>query len=477
MPFLGRKGVRKMDQEKMMDLNQSVKGVEFILSDDATEVQAFLKTTKHSFEKKDIVHMLSEFGIQEGIRYQEIDQMLEDQIVGQLYILAECKKPVDGKDGWYEFLFNTDVDTKPKILEDGSVDYSEYGNVPSVEEGDKLVIYHPATQSQDGMNFRGETIVASKGKELARLKGKGFYVSENGREYFAKTPGRASYENERLLVVNELLVEGDASLATGDIEFINDIHVRGNVLTGVKLHSIKGSIIVDGYVEACELRAAKEVVLKNGMQGNGKGKIVAGGSVSGKFFEQVTLESGEDVSANAIMNSDIIAKQDVTVSGKFGIIIGGTIRAERCISATIIGNMSEVKTHIYGGVSENLLGMLTEVEKEQEQLEQSLKQITDGIAKVDAILEKGPREDLNIQKVKLIRAKIAKDNEISEKMKEKQDIVDRMGRANQAKVTVLKSLYPGTSIDINGLKTYITDMVSSVELMSKGAAIQMFSLL
>ena len=52
-----------------------------------------------------------------------------------------------------------------------------------------------------------------------------------------------------------------------------------------------------------------------------------------------------------------------------------------------------------------------------------------------------------------------------------------MGRANQAKVTVLKLLYPGTSIEINGVKTHITETVSSVELMSKGAAIQMFSLL
>ena len=177
------------------------------------------------------------------------------------------------------------------------------------------------------------------------------------------------------------------------------------------------------------------------------------------------------------MNSDVTAKQDVTVSGKFGIIIGGTIRAERIISATIIGNMSEVKTNIFAGVAENLLALLNKLEQEEAVLEADMKKITDGIAKVDAILEKGIRQDLNTQKVKLIRAKITKENQISEKMKEKQEIVDRMARANQSKVTVLKSLYPGTSIDINGVKTYISDVAESVELMSKGAAIQMFSLL
>lgn len=450
--------------------------VEFTISEDATVVYASFRKADVQIEKKELVRMLADIDIRDRILYDVLDQMLAEKMVGEQYIVAECKKPVDGKDGWFEFFFDTDVDTKPKILQDGSVDYSAYGNVPSVEEGDKLAEYHPATASEDGINFRGETLVAVKGKELAKLKGKGFYISENGREYFAKSSGRVTYENERLCVENELLIEGDASQATGDIEFINDIHVRGNVLTGVKLTSIKGSIIVDGYVEACELRAAKEVVLKNGMQGNGRGKIIAGGSVSGKFFEQVTLESGEDVSANAIMNSDVTAKQDVTVSGKFGIIIGGTIRAERFVSATIIGNMSEVKTNIYGGVAENLLAQITAAQNEQKQLDVALKKISDGIAQIDMMIEKTQRQDLNQQKLKLIRAKVGKENEIKEKTREIQELVDCMGRANQAKVTVLKVLYPGTTIQINGVKTHITEEVSSVELMSKGAAIQMFSL-
>lgn len=87
-----------------------------------------------------------------------------------------------------------------------------------------------------------------------------------------------------MVVDNELVIEGDVSLTTGDVSFMNDIHIHGNVLTGVTIRSEKGSIVVDGYVEASELHAAKDVVLKNGMQGSGKGKIVAGGSVSGKFL-------------------------------------------------------------------------------------------------------------------------------------------------------------------------------------------------
>lgn len=445
-------------------------GIEF--SEDETEVYIYFQDEGKEYKKENIFRFLSDVDVTTGIYEDVIDQMLVEKQIGKKYLVAESKKPVDGKDGWYEFLFSTTVDTKPKILQDGSVDYSEYGDVPFVEEGQKLVIYHPAVESQDGETFQGETIVAKKGKELARLKGKGFNISEDGKEYFAKHSGRATYINDRLVVDNELVIEGDVSLTTGDVSFMNDIHIQGNVLTGVKIRSEKGSIVVDGYVEASELHAAKDVVLKNGMQGSGKGKIVAGGSVSGKFFEQSTVESGGDVNANAIMNSYITARRDVLVSGRFGIIIGGEIRAERHIIATIIGNMAEVKTMIFAGVEEDLFSRLMLKEKEEAALEQELQKIVNGINQIDIMIEKTQREDLRMQKIKLIRSKVEKESAINVKIREKQSVMDQMSRANNAKVKVQKVLYPGTKININGVMTNIREEANHVEINARGSVIE-----
>lgn len=465
------------EEEKMQyQMPKTSAGIEIIMNDDATEVHAKVIDSSVEHTRRDVIWLLSEINVRDGIRNDQIEAMLDKNTENIRYLVAECKKPVDGKDGWFEFLFDTEIDTKPKILKDGSVDYSAYGDVPSVEEGQMIVNYHPATTSEDGENYFGEILLAVKGKELAKLKGKGFYISENGREYYAKFSGRATYQNDRLLVENELVIDGDASLSTGDIIFSNDIHIKGNVLTGVMIHSVKGSIIVDGFVEACSLEAGTEVVLKNGMQGNGKGKIVAGGNVSGKFFEQVTIESGGDVSANAIMNSRIYAKNDVTVSGKFGIIIGGDVNAEHIISATIVGNMAEVKTYLTAGVAENLMAKLMQVESETKTFSEDLQKITAGIERLEQLMEDGQRPDLNTQKLKLIRAKVSKENDINGKAKEKQEIMERMTRAHDAKVSVLKALYPGTTIEVNGLRTDIKDCVSCVEIIAKGTVIQMVSL-
>ena len=445
--------------------NVSSNGIGIIVSDDMTEAFVSLQNSDCKCTKEEIIKFLADAGVTSGISGEAIDKMIAEKKTGKNYLVAVSKKPVDGKDGWYEFLFDTDIDTKPKILKDGSVDYSEYGDVPAVEEGQKLVVYHPATESRDGENFLGETVLAKKGKELARLKGKGFYVSEDGKEYFARTSGRAVYQDDRL-------VEGDISLSRGDITFADDIHIRGNVLSGVTIVSEKGSIIVDGYVEAATLTAGKDVVLKNGMQGNSRGKITAGGSVSGKFFEQSTVDAGEDVNANAIMNSHITAVRDIIVSGRFGIIIGGELHAERYINATIIGNMAEVKTQIYAGVEEDLFAKLMVKEKEQEVLEEELKKVVNGISQIDILMAKTKREDLQGQKLKLIRGKIERENMINTKIREKQMIMDQMGRANLAKVSVQKTLYPGTRVTINGVTAKIAEETSHVVISAKGSVVE-----
>ena len=181
------------------------------------------------------------------------------------------------------------------------------------------------------------------------------------------------------------------------------------MLTGVVVASAKGDVIVDGYVEACQIYAGGSVVMKNGMQGNGKGKIIAGGSVSGKFFERVTIESGMDVHANAIMNSDITAVQDIVVSGKFGIIIGGCIRTQRQVTATIIGNMSEVKTILQVGSDVDLYATLLANEKDQKDLKKEYDKINAVMKKVDealAIMKFTPKASSPILE-KLLKSAIA----------------------------------------------------------------------
>ena len=160
------------------------------------------------------------------------------------------------------------------------------------------------------------------------------------------------------------------------------------------------------------------------------------------------------------------------MSGRFGIIIGGEIHAERYISATIIGNMAEVPTRIMAGIELDLFSKLMKLEKDQAAQEEELQKIVKGINQIDILIEKTKREDLSMKKVMLIRGKIEKENQINELVKEKQKVMDQMSRANMAKITVQKTLYPGTKITINGVSTAITEEQSHVEISAKGSVIE-----
>lgn len=416
--------------------------------------------------------LLRESGIVSGIREDVLEQIVSEKRYNEQIAVALGTPAQDGKDGWFEFLFDINIDSKPKILKDGSVDYGSCGTIPKVDEGQEIVHYHPATGAQDGIDVCGGILVGKNGKDLARLRGKGFILSEDNLLYTARFTGKATYINEVLSVDKELTIDGDVSYTTtGNITFVNDIHIRGNVLTGMTVISEKGNITVDGYVEAAVLVAKKDVILKNGMQGNGQGKVTASGSVSGKYFEHTFIDCDGDVNANSIMNCQINAGQDVKVSGRFGAIIGGCISAMRSVDSMIIGNMAEVRTDIYAGIEGDLYALLSQHKRILEQLQDENETIINGLKKIDTLLETDPDEELRTKKMLLLRAKIEKESRINEVIKRKQETLEQMEKANDAKVTIVKRVFPGTRITINGMKVIVKEEIANVEYARRGSGI------
>lgn len=442
----------EQEKEKMIEVSVSQDGLE-----------AFLKVSPEHGEtvtEKQLEEALLEHQIRYGIDYEVLKSIVEQKRFFMELQVAKGLAPVDGKDGYYEYLFETDVDVRPKILKDGSVDYKSMGEVPVVEENQELVRYHSATLPVSGKNVYGSEIAGRKGRDLLRLKGRGFLLSEDKKVYRAALTGKATIKGNDLTVSSVLVIDNDVSTSSGGVHFAGDIVIKGNVLTGAEVWA-KGNIEVDGCVEAAVLTAGKNVVLKNGMQGNGKGIIKAGKNVSGKFFEQVTIEAKENVSANAAMNCNITCGDAVNIAGRFGIIVGGKVQALREIEATIIGNMSETRTVLEVGTAEDLYGRLGHLGEKIRQAELELLKLKGAMEKTE------PQND----KMKNMRIKIEREAELAELGKEKQEVLDKMAKASNAKIIVLKSIYPGTRLTINGIVEKIQTENYNVTYQKQGLEI------
>lgn len=423
-----------------------------------------------SYTEGDLRDILEKHGVVYGIKREVLTDILEKKQYFTECLVAEGNHAVDGRDGRFEFLFNTEVDNKPKVLKDGSVDYTSMAKLEIVEEGAEIVRYYPAKPGLDGIDVRGEIIKCRPGKDLPQIKGKGFTVSEDKTRYIANTCGKVEYNNDRLVVSNTLTIEGDVTRVTGDIDFKGDVLVRGNVVTGMMVHA-GGNITVDGHVEAATLSAGGNVVLKNGMQGGGKGEINAGGEVSGKFFEQATIYAKGNINANALMNCNIISEGMIIVSGRMGVLVGGSASAVEGIQATIVGNMSEVKMHINLGVDYTVYGKLSELEEKIKKVREDIAKLNLAMEQISAVIEKAPNADLSQKKIEILRTKISKDAQLTGFTEEVNAISTLIDKSVNARLVVSKSIYRGTRITINGVTKNIESENYNLTYCKRGADI------
>lgn len=426
------------------------------------------------FNEEDIIYILNANKVTEGIDKDIIKKIIDEKIYYQDVLVARGSLPVDGEDGYYEFLFNRNVDKKPKILADGSVDYRTLDIIQCVSANDEVVTYHPASVGKNGFDVQGNFLLSKNGREIAPLRGKGFELSEDKKTYRAALDGKIEYMNDRLVISDLFEVKGDVDTSTGDLDFVGDIIINGNIVAGMTVRT-QGNITVNGYVESAQIYAGKDVVLKNGMQGGGKGTIEAGGNISGKFFEQVHIKAQGSVRANSILHCNIESKDDVIVSGKLGIIVGGTTSAIKEIRATIIGNESEVKTVINVGITSDLHTKFVRLDEEIKKMVEEINLIDNGINRVSEYIKANPKDNgLVAKRMHLLRAKIEKNTELTHEIAIRDDIIQSLHKSMNAKVVVEKAIYPRTKIIINGSILRLTEEWRNVTLKRKGVEICIF---
>lgn len=427
------------------------------------------------YTKEQILTELTTNRVIYGIKIDVIEEMVQEQSAYTEILIAEGDAPVNGVDGYYEYFFQKEMDTKPIILEDGSVDYSSLNKIETVHTGQIIARYYKATKGEHGRNVKGQQMLAKNGRELQPLKGKGFTINEDKTIYCSSIDGKIEYKNDKIEISNILIIKGNVDTVTGDAIFSGDITVKGNVMTGTRVKA-GGNILVTGHVEAADLVAGGDVTLQNGMQGGGKGKVVAGGHVSGKFFEQVTIEAGGNVNANAIMHCNITSKGEVIASGKRGVVVGGVVRAICGVTATIIGSMAEVLTDVNVGYQTDPVSKIIKCEEEIKNLIIEIRKIDEGIKTIIQYMEKSNQKDLLPQKIQLLKTKIDRNSQISEITKQRNLLLETLEKAKDGKVIVSRAIYPGARIRINGSILIIKEEFNNVLIKRKGLDVCLFAM-
>lgn len=404
---------------------------------------------------RDLIQFLEDQGVVEGIQEDSLASILEEKIFYQNVLVAKGVERQDGEDGWIEYLVDvSDRGSKPKILKDGSVDYRSIGELEVVESGTVVAKYHSATQGINGITVFGEETKAKPGKQLPKMHGEGFVVSEDGSTYTTTIRGRVFLKNGKLTVSKVYEVFTDVDYLSGNIDFNGDIMIHGAVTAGMRVRAL-GNLSISGHVEACELIAGGDIMLQAGMQGAGKGTIMAGGNVEGRFFEQAKISALGSVTANSMLNCTVDAGDSIHVNGRFGAIIGGSIRALSTVSATMYGNVSNVKTDVAVGVDASITTELSKMDSELHTIEKDCVKLEEAIRKIDLFLQTQMSKELLNKKLSLSRMLKEKRTEEEKLKKKREGWVEKIKKSAHSKIIVDKMMHEGTILHINSASKII----------------------
>lgn len=445
------------------------------ITDDRTEAWLYLCAPEEQecYEKAEIISFLQKNNVQVGINESHVAAMCKKKIYDREVKVASSEPGEAGHEGFYEFFFDLEK-KKPTIRKDGSVDYRSMSLVQSVEENTLLAKYHPAKQGTPGRDVTGGSEKPIVYKELRPLTGKGISNEQNPNEYYSTKAGKVEYDGHtKLSIVEVYEVSGDCDYANNPvIEFNGDIVINGNIAAGVVIKAGK-SVTVEGVVESALITAGGDVCLKRGIQGAGKGSIIAGGDVFTEFIEYTTVKAAGNVQANVILSSKVEAGQKVTLTGKKGLIAGGSVHATMGITCMNAGNMSEIKTKLHVGVEEEIMEQRMAVNEEFDVANKELDEVVGGMAKILRVRQQTGELSEQLQK-HLDELKLRKDEVYArcmEAKKKSDELESLVMAAREASIRVNGNIYHGVVIGIDSHQILINRDTSFMEYKAQNGII------
>lgn len=444
-------------------LVNSLRKNEFVISieDNGNKAYAYIPWIPgNSVTKEDIYNDLRRREIVFGIKDEAITDMIVKRRMNEKILIAEGVPAQKGTDGWFEFFVRLDLPRIPAPLPDGGVDYVNIEAFETVDEGEKIAVYHPAGKGSNGKNIYGETIHAENGMEKKPLRGVGFRIAPDGVTYLSKINGKFEYLNGRIIITNMLVVREDVTAVTGKLEVDGSVYVIGSICSGGYIKA-SGDIIIEHNVETARLIAGGNVMIKKGSCSRHDCFIEAGGEVSGSFFEAANIDARGNVKANYIMNSNINTMGRVIVSGSKGVLLGGRISAVKGVDTYNLGNTSHIKTFLEVGRTELYDKEQAAFAAKREQLLNELSGLEAGWNRILQLVaaEKEVSEDM----IRKVHATIvAKGHELAELDAEVSKLANITDQNMTAPVCIRGKAYGGSVIVINDISYMLSTEVSRV---------------
>lgn len=266
-----------------------------------------------------------------------------------LYLIAKGKPAFDGKNGNIVDNFPRVIERVLEVDEFDQVDYTALNLIYNVEVGQEICHLIKPTEGEPGRTVLDQEIPAKSGKNVPLPQGRNTEISEDGTQLLASIAGSVEFTGRSFQVKPVLEISGNVDFSTGDLDFLGDINICGNVLSGFTVRAM-GNIHIAGVVEAgSTIEAGGDLAVVKGILGDGTTTVQVHRSIFSKYVENATISVRENLQTDCIIGSSIYCGGEVLVQSGRGVIMGGRVWAAKRICAHTVGSQSECKTSIVLG--------------------------------------------------------------------------------------------------------------------------------
>ena len=401
--------------------------------------------------------------VEQCIDEKKIEEFVDNPVYDNPFLVAEAIIPVDGKDAYLSYNFETDPKKlKAKVSESGNINYKE-NRIQNVIAGQPLATKIPAERGKGGKTVYGRYLEAKNGKDVQILLGKNVKFDKDGVTVVAEIDGEVMLFNGKITVEPVKFLDA-VNVKTGDIKFVGTVIIKGAVEEGYRVEAT--NIEVNGIVDKSYLEATGNIILSQGVFGKGQGYIKAGKSLWAKFINDTTVEVEENVIvSDSIVNSNVTAMKNIIVRGKKAQIIGGHLLATEEICAKKIGSPGGgTETTLEVGIDPRAKNRLLDLQKKQTDLTKEYDNLELDIQTLEQ--QKKLRKKLPLEKEEKLTSLKNRNNEITTELENISNEIDSI----QLHLRELKAVgkVKVENIIYAGVKVYVRDVLDEVKMDVKG---------
>ena len=465
--------IDRLEKEKTIDEG----GLTLLLSVD--EMRLYMTydpgVNKRTPSLADVYTLAGKIGVTNDLMDSVVEHHINDEEPFDHILIAEGTPPKNGFDAKILYEFDLLTEDESHDFPSNSVEKMHSSGKIQIRKGDLIAQKLPASKGLPGNTLTGKKMEFQP-DDIPLPSGRNTLKSKDGLSLTAAKSGTVFIEDGLVHIEDTYTVNGDVDYSTGNIDFLGNVKINGDVRPGFIVEA-DGDIEISGCAESARLISRKgSIKVLHGILGKNKSKIIAAKDLVAGFIQDANITVGNNVIAGRyILNSDLNAEGCIRVLDSEGTIRGGKISSKESIRAKIAGSTNRIPTQLK--VGRNLDGAtlqrVLELDRQLRELSHKMKTNEKRIQFFELLSERVDNlpTDKKSEKELLIHANEEIKAELERMNEEKVGLLSNsMSKDIENKIEIVSKVFPGVIINIDTEEYLVQqELLGSVFKLEEGS--------